>query len=185
MFNHQTEQQRLAILKALSILDQPTEERFERITRLAQRMFQMPITMLSLVDRDRLWLVAQEGLPSRELPRRGSFCTHAIQMETPLIVDDAFLDDRFKQSALVLGAPYIRFYAGVPLHGIDGTRIGALCIIDHQPRHLEPDELRMLNDLAAIAQDELNMFLMFEMQRALADENASLYEQLYANRERF
>lgn len=185
MINLPFEKQRQAVLKAMNVLDQPTEERFERLTRLSQRLFHMPIAMISLVDSNRLWLVAQTGLPSRELPRRGSFCTQAIHLDEPLIVEDAFLDDRFKESDLVLGEPHIRFYAGMPLMGFDGTRIGAFCIIDHQPHQIAPEEIEMLQDMAAIAQDELNMYLMFEVQRALADENAALYEQLHANHEHF
>lgn len=106
------EQQRLAVLRSLHILDTPPEERFDRITRTAQRLFNVPIALISLIDAHRQWFKSCQGLPVSETPRGISFCGHAILADTPLIIPDALLDPRFADNPLVTGEPRIRFYAG-------------------------------------------------------------------------
>jgi PAS domain S-box-containing protein len=147
---------RLAVLRDLGILDTPTEERFERITRLAQRVFDVPIVLLSLVDADRQWFKSCIGLPDREMGRHESFCAHTILSDRPLIVEDAHLDGRFVDNPLVVNAPHIRFYAGQPLAGRGGHRLGTLCLIDRRPRTLNADDVTVLRDLADWAESELN-----------------------------
>lgn len=150
------EAQRLAALRALGILDTPAEERFDRITRVAQRLFDVPIALVSLVDAERQWFKSRQGLTASETGRDISFCGHAIAGTGVFVVPDARADVRFVDNPLVTGAPHIRFYAGVPLASADGHNLGTLCIIDRQPRRLSDADLAVLRDLAALARDELN-----------------------------
>ena len=150
------ESQRLAALLGLDILDTPPEERFDRITRLAQRFFKVPITLISLVDAHRQWFKSRQGLSASETPLEMSFCAHAIKQSDPLVVPDARSDARFSDNPLVTGDPNIRFYAGCPLSAPDGSRVGTLCLIDQKPRKLTAEELIVLQELGAMAQDELN-----------------------------
>ena len=109
------EAMRLAALRSLNILDTPAEERFDRITRLAQRLFDVPIALVSLVDTNRQWFKSCQGLDASETPRSISFCGHAILEDGPLIIEDATKDQRFADNPLVTGPPDIRFYTGQPL----------------------------------------------------------------------
>ncbi len=148
------EARRLRSLRALSILDTVPEERFDKITRLACRTFDVPIAAVSLVDQARQWFKSKQGLDSCETGRDVSFCAHAIAQEGPLVVGDTLLDSRFADNPLVTGAPNIRFYAGQPVHGLDGARIGTICLIDRTPRILTPSDLALLADLAAMIDRE-------------------------------
>ena len=159
------EDSRLAALRRLNILDTPTEERFDHVTRLARRLFDVPIVLVSLVDSERQWFKARIGLPTRETPRGLSFCAHAILQHGPLIVPDTHLDERFERHPLVLGEPNIRFYAGQPLYSPEGYGLGTLCLIDRRPRRLVDQDLAVLGDLAALIEDELGAV---ELNRALA-----------------
>jgi diguanylate cyclase (GGDEF)-like protein/PAS domain S-box-containing protein len=85
-----------------------------------------------------------------------AFCSHAIALDDLLVVPDTHLDERFADNPLVAGAPFIRFYAGQPVHSVDGQPLGTLCIIDRQPRAFGDADKRMLRDLAQMVQDELN-----------------------------
>ena len=146
---------RAELLRALELLDSPPEEVFDRITRLAAAVLGMPIALLSLVDLDRQFFKSEQGLGVRETPREVSFCAHALEQRAPLVVPDTLRDRRFADNPLVVGAPHIRFYAGVPVYSAHGIALGTICVIDHQPHELEPAKLRALQDLAAIAQREL------------------------------
>jgi signal transduction histidine kinase len=150
------EAERLAALQALNILDTPPEERFDRITRVARRLFDVPIALISLVDATRQWFKSRQGLDACETARDVSFCGHAVLTDEPLVVPDASQDPRFADNPLVTGEPRVRYYAGVPLHGAGGHRLGTLCILDRQPRELSADDLQLLHDLAAWAENELN-----------------------------
>ena len=149
------ETQRLRALTTLCILDTLPEERFDRITRLACRALAMPIALVSLVDRDRQWFKSRQGLTACETSRHVSFCGHAILREGPLVVPDTLLDPRFCDNPLVIDHPYIRFYAGQPVHGPDGSRVGTLCVIDRQPREFADEDLSVLIDLAGMVEREL------------------------------
>lgn len=152
----ENESQRLDALRRLQVLDTPAEERFDRLTRLAKHMFEVPIALVSLVDSNRQWFKSKQGLQACETSRSISFCGHAILSEGILHVPDALEDERFADNPLVCGAPNIRFYAGAPLSTLEGYRIGTLCIIDERPRTLSAADLRNLRDLADCAQEELN-----------------------------
>ncbi|WP_431822230.1 diguanylate cyclase domain-containing protein [Burkholderia sp. F1] len=146
---------RLATLHSLDILDTPPEERFDRVTRLARRLFDVPIALVSLVDENRQWFKSRIGLDAAETPRDVSFCAHALLARDTLVIPDARLDERFHDNPLVTGTPGIRFYAGQPLRAPNGARIGTLCLIDTRPRSLAPDELSPLEDLAHMTEREI------------------------------
>lgn len=149
------EQQRLDALYRLGVLDTPSEERFDRITRLAQRFFNVPIALVSLVDRDRQWFKSRQGLDACETGRDISFCGHAIKSEELMVVENAAEDERFHDNPLVTGEPYLQFYAGCPLRAPGGELIGTLCLIDTRPRRLSSKELASLRDLGAQVEEEL------------------------------
>ncbi len=149
------EESRLKNLHSLNILDTTPEERFDRVTRLARRLFDVPIAVVSLVDENRQWFKSCFGLDVLETPRDISFCGHAILGEGPFVIPDAQKDPRFADNPLVTGPPNIRFYAGVPLMFEDGTKLGTLCIIDEKPHQLSEDSLVDLVDLAKMAEREL------------------------------
>jgi len=149
------EPERLRALRRLRILDTAPEERFDRLTRLARHVFDVPIALVSLVDEHRQWFKSRQGIDGQETPRELSFCAHAILGDAPFVVADALLDDRFADNPAVTEQPAVRFYAGCPLHTPDGRRIGTLCIADRRPRRLDPDEIRALEDLAGLAEREL------------------------------
>jgi PAS domain S-box-containing protein len=151
------EYHRMAALCSLQILDSAPEPRFDRITATAQRLFQVPIALITLVDRERQWFKSRIGLDVRETARNISFCGHAILSDAPFIVPDASTDPRFFDNPLVTGDPLIRFYAGVPLRGNGGARIGTLCLIDRIARQLSELEIKSLCDLGQWAELELNL----------------------------
>ena len=147
---------RMAALHALQLLDTHPNDRIDRIARLAARIFNCPIALVSLVDTDRQWFKACIGLDSQETPRSISFCAHAILDEGPLVIPDATQDVRFADNPLVVGEPGIRFYAGQPIAAPGGERIGTLCVIDQTPRSITDDELGVLAELAELVEFELD-----------------------------
>jgi diguanylate cyclase (GGDEF)-like protein/PAS domain S-box-containing protein len=163
------EAKRLATLRGLNILDTPPEERFDRLTRLAQHLFDVPIVLVSLIDSNRQWFKSCQGLDASETPRNISFCGHAILNDHALIIPDASLDPRFADNPLVTGAPHIRFYAGQPLSASDGSRMGTLCIIDSKPHYMTQIERDSLRDLATMVENELNSLEIQQMATALLD----------------
>ncbi len=150
------EQERVRALHGLALLDTVPEERFDRYTRIAAALFDVPMAGVSLVDSDRQWFKSRVGLAS-ETPRDVAFCAHAILDENVLQVPDTLEDARFADNPLVSGSPHIRFYAGRPLSLADGSRIGTLCIIDQRPRYLDDEQLALLDDLAALVEAELTV----------------------------
>lgn len=150
------EEERLAALRALSILDTPPEERFDRITRVAAATANVPIVLVSLVDRERQWFKSCIGQSSTGSTREESFCAHAVTSRSPVIVPDTLLDDRFADNPLVLGGPRIRFYAGFPVYDHKGFCLGTLCLIDTRPRQFPEIMLQRFEDLASLVQQELN-----------------------------
>lgn len=149
------EARRIHALHALKILDTETEERFDRLTRLAKRLFDVPMAVVSLVDSDRQWFKSSYGLSARETPREQSFCAHAILGEDIFLVPDAHADVRFQDNPLVTGAPHIRFYAGCPLEVGEGLKVGTLCMMDTKPRTLDEHDRSLLRDLAKLVEQEL------------------------------
>ncbi len=146
---------RIATLRSLNILDTPSEERFDRLTRLAKRLFSVPIALVSLIDVNRQWFKSCIGLEVKETARNISFCGHAILGNDILMIPDATLDERFYDNPLVTDEPRIRFYAGVPLVVANGSKVGTLCLIDRQPRTLTDEDQELLRDLGHLAEQEL------------------------------
>lgn len=150
------EDQRLAALHALQILDSEYEERFDRITRLAQRLFGTEVAAISLIDHDRQWFKSRQGPIEAETSRGESFCSHAIvDPDHTLVVGDATRDDRFHDNPLVLDDPHIRFYAGHPIAAPSGEPLGTLCVIDTEPRDSAGFDAEALKDLAAMVESEI------------------------------
>jgi phosphoribosyl 1,2-cyclic phosphodiesterase/CheY-like chemotaxis protein len=151
------EDRRLAALRATGMLDTQPEDRFDRITRLAAALFNVPIALVSLVDQNRQWFKSCYGLNSnsRETSRDAAFCSHVVYNREPMIVSDTFQDPRFADSPLVTNDPRIRFYAGCPLILDDGSCVGSFCLVDTRPRMLQENDLERLHDLANLAAREL------------------------------
>jgi signal transduction histidine kinase len=147
--DRESELQRVAAVRALRLLDTPSEERFDRIARIARRLLDVPIALVSLVDLDRQWAKAHIGLIVRETPRRSSFCSHAIAAGQYFEVPDADTDLRFMANPTVSGEPHIRFYAGHPVTGPSGHLVGTLCVLDRVSRRLTDRQRDELRDLAA------------------------------------
>lgn len=152
------EQARLLTLKCLGILDTLPEERFDCLTRMAKRVFGVPIALVSLVDEDRQWFKSCVGLDVPETPRNISFCGHAILGDDMFVIPNAQEDERFTDNPLVAGELGIRFYAGCPLRALNGKNLGALCIMDRQPRNFDEEDRKALKDLALMAERELAAF---------------------------
>jgi len=151
------EKKRLKALKEYDVLDTPNEASFDRIARLVQSTMQTPIALVSLIDKDRQWFKSHQGLDVSETHRDFAFCSHTIEHHETMIVPDATKDIRFSHNPLVTGAPDIRFYIGVPLRSPDGYNIGTLCAIDTKPRDVTDDQVNILQDLARLVVDELEL----------------------------
>jgi diguanylate cyclase (GGDEF)-like protein len=151
------EEERLQALYHYDILDTPAEESFDRITRLARLTLQMPIATISLVDRDRQWFKSRQGMAVDETPRNISFCTHTIEKDEPFVVQDALAHRWLRHSPLVTGETHIRAYVGMPLRTPGGHNIGALCVMDVKAREIGKEQLNVLQDLARLVVDELEL----------------------------
>ncbi|ETI59199.1 sensor domain-containing diguanylate cyclase [Marinomonas profundimaris] len=163
------EAERLHALKALKILDTSHEERFDRVTRMAKRMFGVPISLVSIVDEDRQWFKSAQGLDATETPREVSFCGHAINQDGLFIVTNALEDERFFDNPLVTGSPNVCFYAGYPLKLRPGVNLGTLCLIDSKPREMGEEDKLLLEDLGAMIEQEIK-----SVQMATLDELTSI-----------
>lgn len=146
---------RLLALRALNLLDSAPEERFDHVTRLAQRMFNVPTALVTLVDGDRVWVKSRQGFDGTEGSREASFCGHAILNHAIMSVPDTSNDARFVDNPFVLGDPNIRFYAGCPIAEPSGHLIGTLCLIDSKTRSMSADDEANLRDLADIIEQEI------------------------------
>ncbi len=148
------EPERIKALDELNIIYSPAEERFDRITRLAKRHFKVPIVLVSLVYSEIQWFKSCQGLAASETPRDVSFCSHALLVDMPLVINDTHKNPDFADNPLVIGEPYIRFYAGKTIMFMN-KKIGTLCLIDTMPRDFNSAEMDSLNSLAAWVEIEL------------------------------
>ena len=162
----ENEPARLTSLRALDLLDTEPEERFDRITRVATALFNVPMATITLVDERRQWFKSCQGTAGREDPRDASFCAHVVSNREPMIVVDTLSDERFADNPLVLGGPRIRFYAGYPLTLDDGSCIGTLCLLDTRPRTLKEPDLEQLRDLALIVMGQFQALKVERAQRS-------------------
>jgi diguanylate cyclase (GGDEF)-like protein/PAS domain S-box-containing protein len=168
------EVRRLEELHSLRLLDTPKEERFDRITRIALSLFRVPVALIALVDEKRGWFKSRQGIDVAETSREISFCGHAILGPGAMVVEDATKDPRFWDNPMVLGKAHFRFYAGHPLCGPRGARVGTLCLVDREPRSLADTDLGLLVDLARIAESELAAGETAELVRLLREREREL-----------
>ncbi|HET6519216.1 MAG TPA: MBL fold metallo-hydrolase [Geminicoccaceae bacterium] len=162
------EERRLGAVHRLGLLDTRPEERFDRLTRLAAALFDVPIALVSLVDRDRQWFKSCQGPSAKETSREISFCAHAILGREVMVVPDALLDPRFADNPFVTGEPHIRFYAGYPLVDACGSCVGTLCLVDTRPHQLDEAGIRLLQDLGSLVQRELSAAPTFRAAEGLS-----------------
>jgi len=153
------EQKRLAAVRRYDILDTPPDGAFDRITSLAARLFDVPISIVSIVDRDRIWFKSHHGIDAEEIGRDPGLCASAVCQAEPWLVTDAQVDVRTIDNPLVAGELGLRFYFGVPLTTADGYNLGTLNVIGVEPREVTEDEVATLKDLAAVVVDELEVRL--------------------------
>ena len=157
------EDERLAALALYQILDTKPEEPFDRITRVLSNVLDVPTAFVTFIERERIWFKSTYGADVNECARNGAFCDLTIKQDNPLIVKDAKSDPRFMNNPFVVGPAGIRFYAGTPLRAPGGVNLGTLCVFDVRPRDLDQRQLSLLDDLAALVIDEL------ELRRATKD----------------
>ena len=167
------EDARLAALYELELLDTPDEPAFDRVTRLVTKLLSVPISTVTLVDAKRQWFKSSIGVEPQETSRDVAFCAYTIMCPEPFIVEDASQDPRFAQSPLVTGPEGIRFYVGIPLRSMQGLALGSLCALDTKPRVVSEDELAALQDLAAIATEEVHL----RERLVLEKKNAQAFQQ--------
>lgn len=146
---------RVTALQALKILDTPPEERFDRLTWIASRLFDSPIALISFIDFDRQWVKSHVGLSITELPRFSSFCGHAILRRDIFVIPDTKQDERFSDNPLVVEPPFVRFYAGCPLASAEGLLVGTLSVLDYRPREMSEADLKALKNIASVVEEEL------------------------------
>lgn len=151
------ERRRLRTLEQYDVLDAPPTEAFDRITRLATRLFDVPMALVNFIDRESQWCLSSEGLDLERTSLEVSFCVHTLDKKGVMVVEDATTDDRFSENPLVTGKPHIRFYAGASLTAPNGYRLGTLCLLDHEPRSFSEEDQKSLADLAGVVMDELNL----------------------------
>ncbi|MEZ0368289.1 MAG: GAF domain-containing protein, partial [Candidatus Sericytochromatia bacterium] len=142
------EDARLAALDDLQVLNTPPDPNIDQLVQLASEICQVPISLVTLIDRERQWFKAKVGIEAEGSPRDQAFCSHTILQPGPLIIPDTRLDPRFQNHPMVVGEDGIRFYAGVPLRTEAGHVLGSLCVADRQPRELNPFQLSSLQILA-------------------------------------
>ena len=153
------EERRIAALQRYAILDTPRDGTFDRITRIAARIFDVPIAIVSLVDTDRIWFKSYHVVDVPQIGRDPGLCASAILGKEAWIITEADVDPRALANPLVAGAFGLRFYAGVPLRTHDGFNLGTLCVIDRAPREVTPDEIAQLEDLAAVVMEQMELRL--------------------------
>ena len=158
--NDAIEKGRLENIDQLDVLDTPREEAFDRITRLAQKVFQVPIAVVTIIDGHRSWFKSCYGLEGSQAPREHAFCNYTIRENKPLIVPDATKDPRFDQNPFVLVENGMRFYAGIPLQTRDGNNVGTFCLVDTEPREFDAGQVELLSDLARMVMDELELRML-------------------------
>ncbi len=155
----ESESERMKAVRRYDILDTPEDGAFDRITALAARRHGVPISIISIVDEDRIWFKSHHGLPVEQIGRDAGLCASAILSNDPHILTDASTDPRSLANPLVAGDFGLRFYAGVPLTTHDGHNLGTLCIIDKEARPIDQAQIEDLKDLAAVVMDQLELQL--------------------------
>lgn len=151
------ENTRIKTLKKYEILDTPKDSALDRITELASKILNVPISIISLVDSDRIWFKSAFGLEASEIALEAGLCASAILVDEIYMVENARNDPRSKDNSLVTSAFGLQFYTGVPLTVENGANLGTLCIIDQKPRTLTAKEQDLLKDLAGLVVEQLEV----------------------------
>jgi GAF domain-containing protein len=155
------EQARLAAVRRYRLVDQPVEDAYDRIAFVAGAIFDTPIATVSLVEQDRVWLAACQGLSGiREVGKEPGLCASVIAQDDVYVINNAAVDPRTLEHPLVRGELGLRFYAAAPIRTHDGYRLGTVNVIDNRPREASPRQLKALEHLAAMVSDELELRLM-------------------------
>src|SRR5450830_1525032 len=154
-----SEQARLDALYRYRVLDTAPEKSFDHITLLATQLFKLPIALISFVDQSRIWFKSKQGVDFDQIAIDASFCATAIHSDEPYILNDARYDVRSKSNHLVTSEYGLRFYAGIPLKTADGQNIGVLSIVDFEPREFSQRDINLLQALAKIVMDQLELNL--------------------------
>ena len=170
------ESKRLEVLRSLKLLDTQPEYRFDRITHLASEFFQVPIAYVAFIDSDRQWFKSRVGLCHTERARDLSFCQYTIHRDEPFIIPDTHLHPVGRNHPLVVGDPYVRFYAGVPLSGPGGQKIGTFCLVDTVPREFDDEAVSSLIAFASLVEREINLGEIIQIQTELLDTRQQLVE---------
>ena len=177
------ESQRLDVLRRYNVLDSSPELDFDELVLLASQICAAPIALVTLIDSDRQWFKAKVGLEAQETSRDSSFCAQAILQRDLMVVPDALLDERFRDSPLVKESPNIRFYAGAPLITPDGFALGTLCVIDHVPRQLSSEQVRALRSLAREVMTQLEVRKVNAELAGITSESSKALEELRLSKE--
>ena len=151
------EEKRLAVLRKYEILDTPPDVALDGLTKLASRLFQVPVALVSLVDSERIWFKSRYGFEEQEIVREQGFCATAILGNEPYFVEDASVDPLTMTNSLVTGDQGIRFYAGVPLRTKEGFNLGTFCIMDRVSQSFSSDKQEILQILAELVLDQLEL----------------------------
>ena len=170
------EAERQEELRSLNLLDTEPEYRFDRITRLASEFFRVPTAYIAFIDDKRQWFKSRIGFCHTETTRDISFCQYTIHRDEPLIIPDARIHPIGRTHPLVLGEPFVRFYAGVPLAGPRGKKIGTFCLVDMQPREFGTDDVTSLVAFASLVEREINLGEIIETQNELLETRQELIE---------
>jgi sigma-B regulation protein RsbU (phosphoserine phosphatase) len=170
----ENEAERMAAVRRYDVLDTPPDGAFDRITALAAKHFDVPISIVSIVDTDRIWFKSHHGIDVPEIDRDPGLCASAILGDGAWIVEDAQRDPRTMANPLVAGEMGLRFYAGAPLVTQDGYSLGTLCVIDQDPREFTEEQAETLSDMAAVVMDELELRLAA---RKVVDQQQTLRRQ--------
>ena len=153
------ESERLQALMRYDILDTPADGSFDRVTKMAAKIFKVPIALITLVDEDRIWFKSKYGLDVEQIGKDPGLCSSAILSDDVYLIEDAKNDLRCLNNPLVRGEFGLQFYAAAPLITQDGYRLGNLCIIDKEKRSLTEEQQEILEMMAGIVMDELELRL--------------------------
>ncbi|MDB5579421.1 MAG: hypothetical protein JWR80_4597 [Bradyrhizobium sp.] len=155
----ENEVRRMDAVKRYDVLDTPPDGAFDRITAIAARRFNVPISIISIVDHDRIWFKSHHGLDVKQIDRAPGLCASAILSPGPHILSNALTDPRSLTNPLVAGDFGLRFYVGIPLRTHDGFNLGTLCVIDREPRPFDQKQIDDLQDLASVVMDQMELRL--------------------------
>lgn len=180
----QNEKERLAELKKYNILDTEPEAVFDNMVHLANYICETPIAAISLVDENRQWFKAIEGLKVTQTLRDVAFCAHAILQDEPFVIENALEDERFFDNPLVTDGPKIRFYASVPLITQEGMHLGTLCVVDTKSRKIKEEQISAIKTLAQSVMAHIELRLSHKKIRKYVDElqlSATIFETASEN----